>query len=168
VNGRVAGVLIAQVERVDDPMNQGRIFVSFPTFSGSLESTWASVATPMAGNDRGFRFTPVVGDECLVAFDRSSADNPYVIGFLHNGVDAPPALGVDQRMICSVNGHLILFEDVAPESGKLGRLVIRDAIGNTIELDNDCMFIRGVGQLHIQAPIVNINGRSVMAGPGTI
>lgn len=168
MNGQVAGVLIAQVERVDDPMNQGRIFVSFPTFSGSLDSSWASVSSPMAGNDRGFRFTPVVGDECLVAFDRSSADSPFVIGFLHNGVDAPPALDVGQRMICSVNGHLVLFEDADPASGKLGRLVIRDAIGNTIEMNNDCMFIRGAGQLQIQAPIVTINGRPVMPGAGTI
>jgi uncharacterized protein involved in type VI secretion and phage assembly len=167
MSGEHAGVLIGVVTRLDDGQHEGRVEVDFPTFTGSLGSFWAPISSPMAGNDRGFRFAPQPGDECLVAFDRGDPDHPYVIGFVHNGVDHLPAPNPTERMIASVNGHLILFDDTGEGAGK-GRLVVRDAHGNTIEMRNSVVSVQARGHLDINAPLLTLNGRPVAAGDGLI
>jgi uncharacterized protein involved in type VI secretion and phage assembly len=163
-----SGVLIGTVEDRDDPDHQGRILVSFETFSGRLESYWAPIAAPMAGGSRGFRFAPELGDECLVAFDRSDPDHPYVVGFLHNGVDAPPSDDPQERVIASVNGHRITFRDPDPSNGNKGSLVIQDAHGTRIEMTNGHTRVTALGQLDIKADVLTIQGRPVVPGAGSI
>jgi uncharacterized protein involved in type VI secretion and phage assembly len=168
MSGEHVGVLIGVVRRLDDGQHEGRVEVDFPTFATPLPSFWAAVASPMAGNDRGFRFAPQPGDECLVAFDRGDPDHPYVIGFLHNGVDRTPAANPAERIIASVNGHLILFDDTADGDGGKGRLTVRDAHGNTIEMNNATVSVKAKGHLDIDAPLLSLNGRPVARGSGLI
>jgi uncharacterized protein involved in type VI secretion and phage assembly len=163
-----SGVLIGTVEDRDDDVAQGRVLVSFPQFSDGLDSFWAPVASPMAGAGRGFHFAPEKGDECLVAFDRACSQHPYVIGFLHNGADAPPSKDPQVRVIASVNGHRIEWHDATPKNGNKGSLVIKDGHGTTIELTNAHMRIQCKGQLDISADVVTIQGRPVVPGRGTI
>lgn len=163
-----SGVLIGVITDRDDPDHEGQVRVSFPTYAGSLDSHWAPIASPMGGNDRGFRFAPEEGDECLVMFDRGDPDHPYVVGFLHHGAAAIPAAELNQRIIQSVNGHTILMEDATPTNGNKGRMTIRDAHGNSVEMTNRGMTIRATGELNIDAPIVSIKGRPVIGGRGTI
>ncbi len=83
------GVLNATVTDIKDPDELGRVRVTFPVLSGSYESWWARTVQPGAGEARGAVVLPEIGDEVLVAFGQGSFDQPYVLGGLFNGRDAP-------------------------------------------------------------------------------
>ncbi len=99
-----------------DPEEVGRVKVKFPGLL-ETESSWARVAAPMAGVDRGLYFLPEVDDEVLVAFEHGDVHAPYVVGALWNGVDSPPEKNSDGknniRMIRSRSGHVVRFDDTA-------------------------------------------------------
>lgn len=164
----IHGVVTALVTNVNDPLKQGRVKMSFRWQSETHETDFIRIATPMAGNGRGAFFMPEVGDQALVAFERGDMRFPYVIGFLYNGQDHPPAEDVRERVIQSVNGHRIRFLDSTPASGNKGALVIEDAHGNTILLSNGQITIKATGQLRLMAPTVVINGRVVSPNPNPI
>lgn len=133
---RFYGVTIAVVTNIKDPDGVGRIKVKFPWLSADDESAWARVATPMAGEDRGFYFLPEVDDEVLVAFEHGDIAFPYIIGGLWNGKDKPPLKNDDgkndQRMIKSRSGHKIILDDTEDKE----KIIIEDKSGkNTITID---------------------------------
>ena len=108
------GVVTALVVDVEDPTGAGRIKLSYPWLSEDpTDSGWAPIAKPMAGKNRGFHYLPEVDDEVLVAFEHGDVNHPMVLGFLHNGVDTPPADDVDQhvRRLRSVAGHVFELDD---------------------------------------------------------
>jgi uncharacterized protein involved in type VI secretion and phage assembly len=110
---RIYGVTLAQVIDNLDQTNQGRVQLHLPWLPDY--EPWARVATLMAGPDRGIYFIPQVGDEVLVAFEHGDVRDPFVIGGLWNGRDLPPEQDhnapVDRRVICTPNGHKIVFDD---------------------------------------------------------
>jgi uncharacterized protein involved in type VI secretion and phage assembly len=165
---QINGVVIGLVTNVNDPDKRGHIKVHFPWLDDSHETDWIRIATMMGGNGRGSFFLPEVKDEVLVAFDHGDARFPYVVGFMWNGQDQPPADHVRLRRIQSVNGHRISFIDATPSHGSKGALVIEDAHGNTISMSNGKIAIKSVAVLEIQAPIVTINGRVVCPNPNPI
>jgi uncharacterized protein involved in type VI secretion and phage assembly len=165
---RYPGVVTAIVNSLDDPEGQGRIQLQFPWLSDTQQSSWAPVAAPMAGKKRGFYFMPEVGDEVLVSFEHGDFDHPFIVGFLWNGVDLPPANDRRRRLVHSVNGHEIEINDAEVSSGDKGFIRIEDAHGNKIELGNARITITGVGLIEIKAPQVVINGRPVALAPGPI
>ena|SRR5438045_7033764 len=158
---QINGVVIGLVTNVSDPLNNGRIKVRFPWLDDQHETDWIRIATLMGGRNRGSFFMPEIEDEALVAFDHGDSRFPYVVGFLWNGEDAPPADHVRLRRLQSVNGHRISFLDATPDGGSKGALMIEDAHGNTISMSNGKIVIKGVGVLQILAPSVTINGRIV-------
>jgi uncharacterized protein involved in type VI secretion and phage assembly len=113
VDSRIQGVVIGLVSDVDDPDGLGRVRVRFPWLDPDLVSGWAPIAAPLGGNDRGYYYLPEVDDEALVAFELGDIDHPFILGFLHNGVDKPPTSGIDKhvRRVKSVAGHLIDLDD---------------------------------------------------------
>ena len=156
VNGLVVGVVID----VSDPLQQGRVMVRYPVLPGQGKSHWAPVVSLMAGHERGGYFMPEVGDEAILAFELGNTERPYVLGFVWNGVDAPPTTSVQERLIKSRNGHTIRFLDTTPDGANLGALVIEDAHGNRITLCNGKVSIESIGVLEIDAPVI------VLKGPG--
>lgn len=109
---RGAGVAIGIVESLEDPEGIGRLKLRFPWMSDAEpESSWARVAAPMAGAERGMQFMPEPDDEVLVAFEHGDTRKPYVIGALWSSTDAPPVTEPAQRIIRSVSGHEILLDD---------------------------------------------------------
>jgi len=111
---RITGVVTAVVTDVADPDAQGRIKLRYPWLAEEgADSGWAPIAAPMAGRDRGYYYLPEVDDEALVAFEHGDIDHPFVLGFLHNGVDLPPYQDIDQhvRRVKSVAGHILEFDD---------------------------------------------------------
>jgi uncharacterized protein involved in type VI secretion and phage assembly len=154
LNGLVIG-LVTQVA-------VGRIKVNYPWLEETHESDWIRVASTMSGNNRGTCFMPELQDEVLLGFDKGSSRTPYVIGFLWNGVDAPPSQDVRDRRITSTNGHSIRFLDSTPSGGSLGALVIEDAHGNAITLSNGKITIRSQGVLELTSPHITLNGRIVV------
>jgi len=152
---RMPSVAMGVVVDLDDPENEGRVKVRFPWLDDQLESIWASIARPMAGNGRGMFFMPELEDECLVAFDQGRFDHAVVVGFTWNGADAPPNGDIDNsvRRFQSVTGHILEFNDndgaqairirsqgghevlLSDESGA-EKISIKSNGGHTVELDD--------------------------------
>ena len=134
------GVVVGIVTNVDDADGLARVKVKYPTITEDLESHWARLATPMAGNGRGIEFIPEVNDEVLVAFEYNDINRPYVIGGLWNGQDAPPEASssivsngeVQKRIIKSRSGHVITLDDTQASE----KITIVDKAGQTVVLDS--------------------------------
>ena len=150
----LSGVIPGTVKEVGNADYPGAVKVEFSWMGGKNESHWAPVAAAMAGGGRGAYFMPEKGDEVLVAFGHGDVNHPYVIGFLWNGVDNPPAEDVRERIIRSVNGHAIRFLDSTPNSGDRGALVIEDAHGNLITLSNGKITIKSTAVLELDAATI--------------
>lgn len=125
---KVDGVVVGIVTNINDPDKLGRIQVKFPWMPKSqgadLSSSWARLASPGGGKERGILFIPEIDDEVLVAFEHGDPGMPYILGGLWNKMDTPPDgkdanladnKYVNQRVIRSRLGHLILLNDKAGE-----------------------------------------------------
>lgn len=121
-NGGGAGLaspVVGKVTNTTDPMNLGRVKVTFPWLGQNAESTWAAVVSPGGGAQRGWQLVPEVNDEVLVAFEHGDVRRPYVLGGIHNMQDLPPqpAVGVvaggqtNIRRFRTRVGHVIEFVD---------------------------------------------------------
>lgn len=145
--GLVHGVVTAKVTSLEDPEKLGRVQLMFPWLpkykDADLASNWARLAAPMAGKERGIFFTPEVDDEVLVSFEHGNVNYPYIVGVLWNNTDKPPAgtkdvlasdkKKVDQRVICSRSGHLIVLDDTEGEE----QIIIQDKTGkNSIVINS--------------------------------
>ena|SRR5262245_32057600 len=129
---RYPGVVTGIVKSLDDPEGQGRIELQFPWLSESQRSSWAPVAAPLAGKDRGAFFMPEVDDEVLVAFDQGDFDHPFIVGFLWNGVDTPPETTNKNRIIKTPGGHQLRFEDT--DGAK--KIIVKSNDEHQIEIDD--------------------------------
>jgi phage baseplate assembly protein V len=113
--GLVEGIVVDNV----DPEKLGRVKVKFPTLPEAPESTWARLAMPMAGRERGWMTIPEIDDEVLVSFVHGNHDNAVVVGSLYNGVDTPPYANEDEennlRVFQSRSGHRLTFDDTKGE-----------------------------------------------------
>jgi phage protein D len=85
---KLPSVANAQVVDVKDPLEQGRVKLTFPWLDDAYVSDWAR-SVQLGGKGGGGVFPMDVGDEVLVGFDRGALDHPFVIGGLYNGRDKP-------------------------------------------------------------------------------
>ncbi|MBV9759634.1 MAG: hypothetical protein JO340_03630 [Acidobacteriaceae bacterium] len=136
----------------------GEVRVHFPWLDEAHETDWIRIATTMSGGNAGSFFMPNVKDEVLVAFDHGDTRLPYVIGFLWNGQDAPPAASVLDRKLVSKNGHQIRFMDSTPEGGTAGAVVIEDASGNRITLSAGKVVVQSKFMIEIEGPAIYLQG----------
>lgn len=180
INGVVTGV----VTNNQDPEGLGRVRVRFPWLSQSDESSWARVAAPMAGKERGLYSLPEVDDEVLVAFEQGDPRFPYVLGALWSSPNPPPETNDDGdnniRVIKSRSGHIIRLDDsdgaekieIVDKSGSNsitintadnsisiqstdGKLKLR---GNGIEISSQAEIkIEATQTMDLKASMVNIN-----------
>lgn len=140
---RIFGVVIGIVIDNKDPEGLYRVKVKFPwvmesggyTDSADKEdfpSTWARVATMMAGPDRGAFWLPEVDDEVLLAFEHGDLRRPFVVGCLWSPVDKTIHDNKSQdgknnyRTFFSRSGHVLQFID---EEGK-ERIVLQTKAGS--------------------------------------
>jgi len=161
------GVVIGKITEVKDPENLGRVKVRYPHLGDTL-TEWSSVASIMAGGDRGCFFMPEIDDEVLVAPQQGDWNHPFIVGFVWNPVQGPPSQDPRQRMIRSTNGHTIRFVDSTPSNGNHGAIVIDDPHGNVIALTNGVISIHSEGHIDITAHSMNILGRPVRSRGGPI
>lgn len=102
------------VENTDDPLKLGRIKVKFP-WSDSDVTKWVRLATPYAGNDRGWFSLPEIDDEVLIGYEFGDTDHPIVLGALYNKDSAPPSdaggENNDVKMFMTRSGNRIFFSD---------------------------------------------------------
>jgi len=131
---RVYGVTLAQVTSLDDLKGLGRVQVSFPWLSSSVNSAWARIATAWAGGSRGTYLLPEVGDEVVVAFRHGDLRHPYILGFVWSDTDRPPEFTpeLQRRELRSKTGHRIVFDDFTG----LESLTFESQGGHEIVLDD--------------------------------
>jgi len=166
---KIDGVVTATVLDVHDPEGLGRVRIDYAWMGeGQTTSYYAPVATLMAGGGRGSWIMPEIGDEVLVAFEQGDINHPFIIGFLWNGKDKPPANDPQRRLLHSVNGHEIELYDPGVQNGDKGYIRIKDAHRNFIQLSNEEILIRSVGTVSIEGAHVFINRRRVMLCAGNI
>jgi uncharacterized protein involved in type VI secretion and phage assembly len=165
-SGRIYGVVVGVVTDNKDPDKLGRVKVQFPWLADDAESTWARVASLMAGKERGTFYLPEVGDEVLVAFEHGDLAYPYVLGALWNGKDAPPETNADgdnnKRLIKSRSGLVILLDDTSGSE----KIEIADKDGKNkvvVEMSGKKITISSNGDIEINASqgAVNISGQTV-------
>jgi len=146
---KMYGVVTALVTNNKDPDKKGRLKVKYLWRGGAdtLESKWARMITPMAGNGRGIHFLPEVDDEVLVAFEHGDVNYPYIVGALWNGKDKVIEENADGKnnikMIKSRSGHTITLDDtegkekviIEDKSGK--RNITFDVKKKEIDITND-------------------------------
>jgi phage baseplate assembly protein V len=155
---RMRGLVIGIVAAVADNEKQGRVQVRFPWLDDQLQSTWASVVAPFAGDDRGVYWMPEVGDEVIVGFVHGDFSQAFILGATWNGMATAPSPDPRQRMIRSKNGHTIRFVDSTPANGNQGALIIEDAHGNRVIMTNSLMRITAPGTLMIEAQSIVLSG----------
>lgn len=169
---RFYGVTVGVVTNNQDPDKLGRVKVRFPWLSGEEESSWARVASPMAGKERGLFLLPEVDDEVLLAFEHGRPEFPYVLGSLWNGKDKPPEDNGDGknniRSITSRNGHIIRLDDtdgsekieILDKSGK--NTIVIDTAANTITLtaDADIKIESSGGKLQLSGSGIEIKSQA--------
>jgi uncharacterized protein involved in type VI secretion and phage assembly len=129
------GIAVAVVSNNADPQHLGRVKVRFPAVSDTVESTWAPVVTPMAGQGRGLQLLPEAGDTVVVAFEYGDVNRPFVLGGFWNAAQRPPegdGAGNPVRLLRSRSGHVLRFDDTDGAE----RVEIVDKSGrNTITID---------------------------------
>jgi phage protein D len=89
VPGFGSQLVLGIVTNNDDPDGMGRVRVKYPALGSELEGTWARIAGPSAGKERGLLMLPVPGEEVLIGFEHDDTTRPYVLGSLYNGHDQP-------------------------------------------------------------------------------
>ncbi len=187
--GLFYGVYPAEVVDVADPDGQGRVKVRLPwapDSGGASYEAWARLATMMAGNGRGTWFVPDTGDEVLVAFGAGDTRDPYVVGALWNGQDAPPesmdssgqnnvksihsrsgvkivfddTQGAEQLLLETPAGQKVLIDDAARS------ITVEDANGNSIKLESSGITINSASKVTVQASTVDVSAASVNVNAG--
>lgn len=153
INGVVIGIVTA--------VGVGQVKVNCPWLDPKHETDWIRVASTMAGNNAGAFFMPNVNDEALLAFEQGDTRFPFVVGFLWNGVDLPPAVDSRDRKLVSKNGHQIRFIDSTPDSGSKGALVVEDAHGNRITMSDGKIVVQGTTIIEIEAPQIYLQGEEL-------
>lgn len=153
------GIVPALVTNLNDPANIGRVKVQFPWLGDEIESHWARISSPMAGQDgKGLYWLPEVNDEVLVGFEHGDITRPYILGALWNKKDKPPKQNgevvsngkVNERIIRSRSGHLIVLDDT--KDGE--KIIIRDKTGKNemvIDSKNNALSITIEDKITIQA-----------------
>jgi uncharacterized protein involved in type VI secretion and phage assembly len=128
--GAMSGVVVGIVKEVDARL--ARIKVDFPWMQPPQRSDWAPIATLMSGGKRGMYFMPELEDEVLLAFLHGEFDHPYVVGFLWNGIDAPPENDARLCVIVTPGKHTLRFDDTVNAK----KIVVESSSGHTVILDD--------------------------------
>ncbi|MCU0490529.1 MAG: phage baseplate assembly protein V [Chloroflexaceae bacterium] len=187
--GLFYGVYPALVTDINDPDGQGRVRVQLPwspDAGGQGYEAWARLATLMAGNNRGTWFIPDVDDEVLVAFEGGNPRQPYVVGALWNGRDAPPET-MDgggrnlHKVIRSRNGVKVTLDDsdgqeqliletpggqrVTLKDGP-GAVEIVDSNGNSVKLETAGITITAAAKVTVNAATVEVSAGMVTVNAG--
>lgn len=87
----VQGLQIGKVDAIElDPTDQLRVKIKLAAMGEEAESIWARLASPEAGDQRGYLFRPEEGDEVVVAFVNNDPRYPVILGSLYSDAIATP------------------------------------------------------------------------------
>ena len=124
-------------------------------------SCWMRSCQAWAGNQRGFVFTPRVGDEVVVAFESGHPDMPIIIGGVHNGKNKLPYSVAEKKNISAIVSRTV------PDGQESSSVMFKDDKGleemdfytvgrqNTLVKKDMNMKINGV--MNIEATEINLH-----------
>jgi phage protein D len=161
------GLVPAIVTNNKDETAAARVKVKYPWLDDGLESHWARLVAPGAGQNRGLIMLPEVNDEVVVGFLQGDFNHPYVLGGVWNGKDDNP-LGmkavsggnVELRQLKTRAGHEITLDDT--KGGE--KIQLLDSKGNTVVIDGGGkqILIETVGDFIVKAQgAIKITGKSI-------
>ncbi len=178
----VQGLQIGVIDTFEaDPDEQLRIKVKLPALGEEAGAVWARLASPDAGNQRGFFFRPEVGDEVIVGFLNNDPRQAIILGGLFSQT-IPPPIEVDQineanplKGIFSREGLQLKIDDEnqvlqvltsADQAITLNQseefIEMQDVHGNKIRMDKDGIQIISSKDVLIEAANnVEIKGKKV-------
>ncbi|MDQ0373840.1 contractile injection system protein, VgrG/Pvc8 family [Cellulomonas humilata] len=140
----------AEVLRVDDPDERGRVRVALSAYDG-LESDWLPVLSLGAGESKGLTVQPDVGDHVLVAHDVADPGRGVVLGGVRSSAGSEPAAGVSDG---SVGAYALQLPggQVVRLSGATDLVRLGNAAGSQLDLDENGVHLTSVGNLVLEAP----------------
>jgi phage protein D len=151
-------VVIGIVTNNDDPEAMGRVRVKYPEL-GDTEGTWARVATPGAGADKGLLMLPKVDDEVVIGFEHDDIRRPYVLGCVFNGqakpddlaskdgsfmLKSPKDMGIDIKEKISIKGG----DELVIEVGQSKVTCKKDG---TIQIEGKDITLKANGSISVEA-----------------
>jgi phage protein D len=157
-----AQLVLGIVTNNDDPDGLGRVRVKYPALGGSVEGTWARIASVSAGNARGMMMLPVVGEEVLIGFEHADTTRPYVLGSLFNGVDVP---GDD--LTCDKDGSLAILSDHKITAACKEDMKLTTSGALTVDVSGGDIKITGSQGLNVEGQQVSIKADSDLSIEGT-
>jgi phage protein D len=163
------------VTNTNDPEGLGRVRVNYPVLGEKVESAWAQVVWPSAGQERGLMMLPVLGEEVLIGFLGDTTRRPYVLGSLFNRKDTPGgdllqqgdgsfALRSDKRIYAESQ------EDFTQKSGRRfeveGQSVTHKA-SQQFEVEGQSVTLKASQPFDVQGQSVRIKGSTQVTIEGS-
>ena len=152
---RYYGVYRGLVIDIDDPEDRGRVRVKIPSI-GHVEDSdvplniWAlpcgqGLSVGDSGEQHGFTYVPMLGDQLWIMFEKGLTSNPiYIGGWLHAGAINKDMFGdVEVKGMRTASGHVLRFEEGGSvrlgrgESGLETNALIQFNDDGTVLLSND-------------------------------
>ncbi|MBP1223600.1 type VI secretion system tip protein VgrG [Flavobacterium sp. 1355] len=175
IKGLQVGI-VTQLE--EDPNGEDRILVKIPIINNDEQGIWCRVASPDAGDKRGFFFRPEIEDEVIIGFINEDPNNAIVLGMLHSSGKPSPITASDdnhQKGIVTRSEMKVLFDDekksiaIETPAGKKitldedqGVIKIEDENSNIITIDSNGIKIESAGNIEFKATgDVKIEGTNV-------
>ena len=184
----VSGLQIGVVDTfAEDPDGQFRVKVKIPALAGQPQegqqppvSVWARLASPDAGENRGFYVRPEAGDEVVLGFFNEDPRQPVIIGSLYSSQKNPipvenivgtPNAENDKKGWVSKTGMSIVFDDKNEKisivtlnntnsivlDGKNSTIVISDINNNSISMGSKGISIESKNKISIISKEDNVN-----------
>jgi Rhs element Vgr protein len=163
----VSGLQIGVVVSNEDPEGEHRVRVRMPLVSAGEDGTWARIAAPDAGAERGFFFRPEIGDEVALGFLNDDPRQAVILGMLHSSAKAAPLAGTDDnhekvyqsrsKMKLSFNDEKKVMQLETPAGNKITLseeeklLKLEDQNGNKIEMTADGIKIESAKALQLKS-----------------
>jgi Rhs element Vgr protein len=168
--------IVTQLE--SDPNGEDRILVKIPIINNEEQGIWCRVASPDAGENRGFFFRPEIEDEVIIGFINEDPNNAIVLGMLHSSGKPAPITAADanhQKGIVTRSEMKVVFDDekksigIETPAGKKitldedkGVIIIEDENSNVITIDSKGIKMESAGNIELKATgDVKIEGTNV-------
>lgn len=139
----VGGLQLGVVEAMhEDPQGEFRVKVKLPGLGADAPGYWARMASPDAGNARGWFFWPEPGDEVVLGFFNQDPRMPVVLGSMFGSKNKPPADIADttdknlRRGLVTKKGLTLAFVD-----DDKAQLYLQTPGGSKVLLDDDAELV---------------------------
>lgn len=174
----IQGLHVGKVTSLEDPLGENRVKIFLPIIDPSSEGTWARMASPDAGENRGIFFMPEIGDEVIVGFVNENPRDAIILGKLYSSARPAPLTQSDdnyQKGIVTRTELKLVFDDEkksitieTPNGNKIilsddeGSILLEDENGNKASLSADGITLESAKDIILKASgDVKIEGTNI-------